>query len=112
MHAPTLVQSLNVNPCVHFQLYITSGPKILTYNHMWVHQTKNQIQQWSDSNLQLSSHFPLDYIDSSENFSNSVFYLAEKWMRDTVVLSFETENWMWLLRHYLNFLCELNFIGQ
>ena len=33
-------------------------------------------------------------------------------MRDTVFLSFETENWMWLLRHYLNFLCELNFIGQ
>ena len=28
-------------------------------------------------------------------------------------LSFETENWKcWLLRHYLNFLCELNFIGQ
>jgi len=28
-------------------------------------------------------------------------------------LSFETENWIcWLLRHYLNFLCELNFIGQ
>ena len=28
-------------------------------------------------------------------------------------LSFETENWKcWLLRHYINFLCELNFIGQ
>jgi len=26
-------------------------------------------------------------------------------------LSFETENWKcWLLRHYLNFICELNFI--
>ena len=28
-------------------------------------------------------------------------------------LSFEIENWKcWLLRHYLNILCELNFIGQ
>jgi len=28
-------------------------------------------------------------------------------------LSFETENWIcWLLRHHLNFLCELNLIGQ
>jgi len=60
----------------------------------------------------LSGHFPLDRIDSSENFSNSVLYLAENWMRDTVFLSFETESWMWLLRHNPNFLCELNFIGQ
>jgi len=28
-------------------------------------------------------------------------------------LSFETENWKcWLLKCYLNFLCEQNFIGQ
>ena len=28
-------------------------------------------------------------------------------------LSFDTENWKcWLLRHYLNLLCKLNFIGQ
>ena len=33
-------------------------------------------------------------------------------MRDTLFLSFETENWIWFLRHYLKFLCELNFIGQ
>jgi len=33
-------------------------------------------------------------------------------MRDTVFLSFETKNWIWLLRHYLNFLCEQDFIGQ
>jgi len=53
-------------------------------------------------------------MDSSENFSNSVLYLAENWMRDTVFLSFEMENWMWLLRlrHNRNLLCELNFIGQ
>jgi len=57
----------------------------------------------------LSSHLPLDHIDSGDNFSNSVLYLAENWMQDTVFLSFETENWKWLLRHFLNFLCELNF---
>jgi len=34
-------------------------------------------------------------------------------MRDMVLLSFETENWIcWLLRYYLNFLCKLNFTGQ
>jgi len=28
-------------------------------------------------------------------------------------LSFETENWKcWLLRRYLNLLCELNFVGK
>jgi len=59
----------------------------------------------------LSSHFPLDH-DSSENFSNSILYPAENWMRDTVFLSFETQNWMRLLRHYLNFLYELNFVDQ
>jgi len=66
------------------------------------------MQQTSD----LSSHFPLDHMDSSENFSNSILHLAENWMRYTVFLSFETENWMWLLRHNPNILCELNFIGQ
>ena len=69
------------------------------------------MQQKSDSHWQLSNHLPLDHIDSSDHFSNSVLYLAENWMRDTVFLSSETENWNWLLRHYL-FLCELNFIGQ
>ena len=33
-------------------------------------------------------------------------------MRVTVFLSFETNNWIWLLRHYLNYLCEVNFIAQ
>ena len=33
-------------------------------------------------------------------------------MLDTVFFSFERENWMWLLRHNPNILCELNFIGQ
>ena len=33
-------------------------------------------------------------------------------MRDTVFLSFETENRKWLLRHYLNFLCELNLLAN
>jgi len=78
----------------------------------YVHQKKNQVQQMSDSNWQLSSHFPLDHIDSSDNFSNLVLYLAENWVQDTVFLSFETENWIWLLRHYLNVLCDLHFIGQ
>jgi len=59
-----------------------------------------------------SSHHPLDHVDSSENFSNSVWYLAENRMRDMVFLSFETENWIRLLRLYLNFLCELNSIDQ
>jgi len=46
------------------------------------------------------------WYSSSKMFSNSVFYLAENWMRDMVLLSFETEKWKcWLLRHYLNFLC-------
>jgi len=31
------------------------------------------------------SHFPLDHVDSSEMFSNSVLYLAENWMRDTIL---------------------------
>jgi len=33
----------------------------------------------------LSSHFPLDHVDSSEMFSNSVLYPAENWMRETVL---------------------------
>jgi len=53
----------------------------------------------------------LDHIDSSDNFSNSVLYMIGNWMRDTALFSFETENGKWLLGHYLNFLCELNFIG-
>jgi len=55
----------------------------------------------------------LDHVDSGE-ISPTQFYIWQKtgcgmWY----FLSFETENWIcWLLRHYLNFLCELNFIGQ
>jgi len=33
-----------------------------------------------------------------KNFSSSVLFLAENWMRDTVFLSFETENRIWLMR--------------
>jgi len=45
--------------------------------------------------------------------SSTQFCLAENWIRIRYLLSFETENWKcWLLRHYINFLCELNFIGQ
>jgi len=40
-----------------------------------------------------ASLLPLDHIDSSDNFSNSVLYLAENRMQDTVFLTFETENW-------------------
>jgi len=36
-------------------------------------------------------------MDSSENFSNSVLHLTENWIWDTVFLSFETENWMWVV---------------
>jgi len=83
----TLVQQHNllINTCLLFEMCITRGPKILTYNLVQVHQKKNQIQQRSHSNWGLSSHFPLDHVDSSEMFSNSVLYLAENWMRDTVV---------------------------
>jgi len=49
-----------------------------------------------------SGDFPLDHVDSSEMFSNTVLYLAENWMRDSALLSFETENWKcWLLK-YMN----------
>jgi len=78
-------------------MYITRGPKILSYNLKYMKR-------------KMSSHFPVDHVDSSENFSNLVSYLAENRMRDTVFL--ETENWIRLLRHYLNLLCELNSIGQ
>jgi len=56
-----------------------------------VPQKKNQIQQRSYTDNCL-------VIDRSDNFSNSVLYLAENWMRGTVSLSLETENWKWLLR--------------
>jgi len=59
-------------------MYITRGPKILTYNLVWVHQKKNQIQQRSHSNWGLSSHCPLDYVDRSEIFSNSSFISGRK----------------------------------
>jgi len=52
----------------------------------------NQIQQRSHSNWRLSSHFPLDHVDSSEIYSTQ-FYVAENWMRIWYFLSFETENW-------------------
>jgi len=49
---------------------------------------ENQIQQRSHSNSRLSSHFPLDHVDSCEMFSKSVLYLAQNWMRDTVLFAF------------------------
>jgi len=56
---------------------------------------------------------PLDHVDSSE-ISPTQFYIWQKTgCGIRYFLSFETENWMcWLLRYYLNFLCELNFVGQ
>jgi len=45
----------------------------------------NTVQQGIHSNRGLSRDFPLDHADSSEMFSNSVLYLAENWMRDTVL---------------------------
>jgi len=61
----------------------------------------------------LSSHLPLDHVDISE-ISPTQFYIWQKTGYGLrYFLSFETENWIcWLLRHYLNFLCELSFIGQ
>jgi len=41
-----------------------------------VHQKKNLVQQRNDRNLKLSSHL-LDHVESGENFSNLVLYLAE-----------------------------------
>jgi len=56
---------------------------------------------------------PLDHVDSTE-ISPTQFYIWQKTGYGIrYFLSFEKENWIcWLLRHYLNFLCELNFIGQ
>ena len=59
------------------------------------------------NNCVVTSH---STILTAVRFLKLSLYLAEKWMRDTVVLSFETENWMWLLRYYLKFLCELNCV--
>ena len=44
--------------------------------------------------------------------SPTQFYICQKtWCGKRYFLSFETENWKcWLLRNYLNFSCELNFI--
>jgi len=80
-----------------------------------VHQKKIQIQQRSHSNWGLYCHFPdpLDHVDSSEIFSNSVLYLAENWMRDTVLFVIRNRKLELLVVETLqNFLCELNFIGQ
>ena len=33
-------------------------------------------------------------------------------MRESVFLSFEKENWMWLLRHNPNFLCDLILLAN
>jgi len=35
----------------------------------------------------LSSHFPLDHVDSSEIFSSSASYLGDNWMQDTVLFA-------------------------
>jgi len=110
----TLVQKLDSEPLSAFQNVHHQGSKNFDIQSCvsTSKEKSNTVQPRSDSNWQLSTHFPLDHIDSSESLSNSVLYLAEHWMWDTVFLFFETENWMWLLRHYLNFLYELNLIGQ
>jgi len=52
-------------------------------------------------------------LDSSEIFPTQFYICPKTGCRIRYFLSFETENWTcWLLRHYLNFLFELNFIGQ
>ena len=111
----TLVQKLNLimNTCLLFEMYITRDPKILTYNLVKVHQKIIQIQQRSHSNWGLSCHFPFDHVDSSEIFSNSVLYLAENWMRDTVLFVLRNRKLEMLVVETLHkLLCELNFIGQ
>jgi len=76
---------------------------------------ENQMQQRSHWKWRLSSHLPLDHVDGGE-ISPTQFYFWHKTgygIGLRYFLSFETENWIcWLLRHYLNFWCELYFIGQ
>jgi len=68
------------------------GFKIFSYNLVKVHQKKNQIQQKSHSNSQLSSHLPVDHVDSSE-ISPTQFYIWQKTGYGIrYFFSFETEN--------------------
>jgi len=60
----------------------------------------------------VTSHSTMLTLNSSE-ISPTQFYICPKTgCGIRYFLTFETENWIcWLLRHYVNFLCELNFIG-
>jgi len=91
----SIIQKLNCKPLSAFRNVHHKGSKNFDIQSCVSTQEKNQIQQRRDSHWQMSSAslLPLDHIDSSDNFSNSVLYLAENRMQDTVFLTFETENW-------------------
>jgi len=119
----TLVQKLNliINTCLLFEMlmYITRGVQ-----KSWLTILCNNIKRKNKSNKRvtrtedcLASHFPLDYADSSEAFSTQ-FYIWQKLRKLDAGYAYGTfcpskQNWKCsLLRQYLNFLCELNFVGQ
>ena len=111
----TLFQMLNliINTCLLFEMYITRSQKFwLTILCKYIKsKTKCNKGVTRTDDCLVTCHSTMFIV---VRCSPIQFYIWQKTGCGTrYFLSFETENWIcWLLRHYLNFLCELNFIGQ
>ena len=96
-------------------MYITRSPNILTTILCKYIKRKTKYNEGvtRTEDCLVTSHLTM-LIGLVVRCSPTQFYICQKtgWgLR--YFLSFETENWKrWLLWHYLNVLCELNFFGQ